>query len=189
MAFRKRTIRVAMATALIAGSCAPAALAQSASATSGATASGELLVAQQNYLDVMANLEAAGYTILETKRTLLGRVKITARNSAHLREVVVSRSTGEVKRDEIVQVFLPFGTGGSEQSAQAGVGISGSSTSGSASLGATIGATAGGSSGGTSGSGSLSGSAGVSASGAAESLGSVSGDVSGGLSGSLGLGN
>jgi hypothetical protein len=200
MDVRKATIRVAVAAALVTGSCASAALAQPVAATSGATASGEIVVAQQNYLDVMANLEAAGYTILETKRTLLGRIKITARNSTHLREVVVSRATGEVKHDEVVQVFLPFGSEGSEGSAQAssGLGVAGGSASASASAGASVGATADGSFG--AGGGSLAGSAGVSASGDAGGLGSVSGEVSGGLgsvsgevsgglSGSVGIGN
>jgi len=66
----------------------------------------EMLVAQnQTYLDVMANLEASGYEVLEVSRTWLGRIKIEARNNLHLREVVVSTSTGEVMSDVVVEIY------------------------------------------------------------------------------------
>ena len=84
----------------------------SASGSADADASAAVQVAQQTYVDVIANLEAAGYTVVETKRTLLGRIRIRARNAVHLREVVVSRATGEVKRDEIVEIFQDAGEAG-----------------------------------------------------------------------------
>jgi hypothetical protein len=213
----QKATRLAMATALAAG-FASSALAQSASVASEAAATGEFQVAQQTYLDVMANLEAAGYTITETKRTLLGRVKIMARNSEHMREVVVSRATGEVKRDEVVEVFVRFGSGGGDDAATLSSTLSGSGgvNTESGTAGASLGGSGGrGASGSATGGGSSSGDAGGSVSGAADASVSVSGDVGGlgsvsgavdaagsvsgaadglgsaasGVSGSLGLGN
>ena len=59
----------------------------------------------RSYLDVIAQLEASGYTLDKVEKTFLGRMKITARNRAHVRELVVSRSTGEVMRDAIIRIF------------------------------------------------------------------------------------
>lgn len=62
-------------------------------------------VAQNAHVDIIASLEASGYQIIETKTTLFGRIHIYAKNDAHIREVVVSRWTGEVKYDLIVETF------------------------------------------------------------------------------------
>ena len=95
----------AMLAIMLAAGPASMALAQSADVSASANAGLTLVAQQQTYLDVMANLEAAGYSVVETKTTFLGRVQITARNATHLREVVVSRATGEVKSDVILETF------------------------------------------------------------------------------------
>lgn len=48
---------------------------------------------------VIAGIEADGYTITDIARSWLGRIVITARNDAGLREVVLNRTSGEVLRD------------------------------------------------------------------------------------------
>lgn len=65
-------------------------------------------LAQSSYVDVISALKQSGYTVLKVERTLLGRVRILAKNHEHLREMVVSRTTGEVKRDVIVINFADF---------------------------------------------------------------------------------
>lgn len=64
-----------------------------------------LMIAQQTYLDVVGMLENTGYRVLNMKSTFLGRVRIRAMNREHVREVVVSRSTGEIKSDRIIQMI------------------------------------------------------------------------------------
>lgn len=59
----------------------------------------------RSYQNVVAELEAQNYTVTEIKRTFLGRIKITAQNNVHLRQVVVSSSTGEILQDAIVAVY------------------------------------------------------------------------------------
>ena len=51
---------------------------------------------------VAAQLAEQGYEVVETGRTLLGRVRIVAERDGQVREVVVSRSTGEVMRDALL---------------------------------------------------------------------------------------
>ncbi|MBY6152688.1 hypothetical protein KUV47_05635 [Vannielia litorea] len=74
---------------------------------SGVTAApeGAVILARQSYTDVIANLEGDGYRVVKMTSTMLGRVKIIAQNKVHLREIVVSRSTGEIKHDVILKVF------------------------------------------------------------------------------------
>ncbi len=60
---------------------------------------------QSGYTQVIFNLEHDGYRVVEMTTTLLGRMRIVARNKIHLREIVVSRATGEIKSDLILQVF------------------------------------------------------------------------------------
>jgi hypothetical protein len=175
------------------------ALAQSADVSANANAGLTLVAQQQTYLDVMANLEAAGYTVVETKTTFLGRVQITARNAAHLREIVVSRATGEVKSDVILETFatgdaavgaLPGAPAASEEeetgaildilglgtSSDAAASVTGSAAVGTNSLGGSL---SGNVSSGLSGvTGGVSGNVGGSSNG---SGGSASGGVSGGL--------
>jgi hypothetical protein len=198
MQFTGMGYSAALAVVLAAGP-ANMALAQSADVSANATAGLTLVAQQQTYLDVMANLEAAGYTVVKTKTTFLGRVQITARNATHLREVVVSRATGEVKSDVILETFatgdaaaigaLPaateteaeetggildfLGLGGT--SSNAATSARDSATAATDSLGNSLSGVSSGVSGVT---GGVSGSAGGSASG---SGGSASGSVSGGL--------
>lgn len=186
----------ALAIVLAAGP-ANMALAQSADVSANANAGLTLVAQQQTYLDVMANLEAAGYTVVETKTTFLGRVQITARNAAHLREVVVSRATGEVKSDMILETFatgdaavgtLPDAPAATDEDETGGIlgilGLGGTSTDASAS--ATGSASVGTDSASGSVSGSVSGVTGE-ASGVGGSAGGNSGSASGGVSGGLGL--
>ncbi len=50
--------------------------------------------------DVIARIEAEGYTVEEVKRSWLGRIVITASDQNELREVVLNRTSGEVLRDQ-----------------------------------------------------------------------------------------
>ncbi|MEX0971261.1 MAG: hypothetical protein WD046_12535 [Paracoccaceae bacterium] len=107
--YRKQNAFIIALTGLALGVNAQTAMAQSASVVGQGNSSfsaGETVVAQnQTYLDVMAQLEASGYEVVEVSRTWLGRVKIEVRNQLHLREVVVSNTTGEVMSDVIVVVY------------------------------------------------------------------------------------
>ena len=143
----------------------------------GAGQAGSLQLAQQTYVSVIGNLETNGYAVVDLKTTLLGRVKIVAQNSAHVRELVVSRSTGEIMSDRIVRI-LDESEGSTAQTRAAGSAAtntgSGEQSGASVSVDGTI-------SGGVS-SDALSGSAGVSVGGSASSSGggSASGSASGG---------
>ncbi|MBD3676849.1 MAG: hypothetical protein HUJ27_00415 [Rhodobacteraceae bacterium] len=67
---------------------------------------GEILLAQaRTETQVMAALELQGYQISDTRRSFLGRTVITAQNNIHIREVVMSRATGEILSDQIVAVL------------------------------------------------------------------------------------
>lgn len=59
-----------------------------------------------------AALEGQGYDIEKVRRSLLGRLIVTARNADHRREVVMSRATGEILSDRIVGVFAEARSGG-----------------------------------------------------------------------------
>ncbi len=79
---------------------------QSAEASARLNAASTLALAQnRTYLDVVAGLEAEGYVIKDIQTTWLGRIKILAASRANLREVVVSRTTGEIMSDVIIEVF------------------------------------------------------------------------------------
>jgi hypothetical protein len=122
-----------------------------AEVTAEVTASGSFEVAQnRTYLDVVTSLKAEGYEITDVSKTWLGRIKIVATSKANLREVIVSRTTGEVLSDVIVDVYAKADgkgdvnagvTGTLDQGASAGtdadvklkldgVGISGSGSGG-----------------------------------------------------------
>jgi len=60
-----------------------------------------------DFLAIIAALSDAGYEILSTDVTLLNRVRIRADNGSHLREIVVSRASGRVLRDVVVQTRRP----------------------------------------------------------------------------------
>jgi hypothetical protein len=62
-----------------------------------------LLAQARTQTQVTAALEDQGYRVEKVRRSLLGRVIITARNDAHVREVVMSRATGEILSDQILE--------------------------------------------------------------------------------------
>ncbi len=96
--------------------CATALFAGSAQAQDVADTRGGVVVVQaRSYGDVVAALEAGGYRVDDISRTFLGRVRIVASNRQHRREVIISRSTGEIMSDMIVDVFPESGTGQSLQ--------------------------------------------------------------------------
>lgn len=64
-----------------------------------------LILMQISYVDVIANLEGTGYQIVDMRSTFLGRIKLRARNAIHMREIVVSRSTGEILSDVIIAIY------------------------------------------------------------------------------------
>ncbi|MCR8723394.1 hypothetical protein [Frigidibacter sp. ROC022] len=61
--------------------------------------------AEPTYVQVVASLQNDGFTIDKISRTFLGRIRIVASNSKVVREVVVSRNTGEIKSDMIIKVI------------------------------------------------------------------------------------
>lgn len=160
----RRTLLSAAAMALVlTGPSGPA------HAASTGAAPGVIVIASQSYLEVIAMLEDAGYKVTGMKSTLLGRLKIRAQNDEHLREVVVSRSTGEIKSDRILRVFADKDgeagvaprTAASKTSRDSSSGGGSSSSSSSSSSGGSVSVSAG--SGGASvstGSGGVSASAG-----------------------------
>lgn len=54
--------------------------------------------------EVATELTARGYVITEQRRTLLGRILLTAENDVHVRELVIHPNTGEVLRDMVLRV-------------------------------------------------------------------------------------
>ncbi len=60
-----------------------------------------------DFLVVIEALSDAGYEIVSADVTLLNRVLIRATNGSHLREIVVSRASGRVLRDVVVQTYQP----------------------------------------------------------------------------------
>lgn len=123
-------------------------------------------VSSRSLQDMVTLLRRSGYTVVEVRRTMLGRLRIRAQNGQHMREIVISRSTGEIKRDAVIEVF---GGGGS-------VGGSGSRSSNSTGGGGT-GTESAGVSASSSGGGA---SASASSSGASVSVGGASVSVGGG---------
>jgi hypothetical protein len=62
-----------------------------------------LMVQARTETQVIAALEGQGYEVLDTRRSLLGRIIITVQNDAHTREVVMRRLTGQILSDLIVE--------------------------------------------------------------------------------------
>lgn len=122
-----------------------------------------MAIAAQSYLTVIDMLESTGYRVVDMKSTLLGRLKVRARNRQHMRELVISRSTGEVMSDRIIRVYAVDGDGESSQlrigakstnsstpntnQSTSSLSVSGSSGSSSGSTSASATASAGGESG------------------------------------------
>lgn len=58
------------------------------------------------HLDVIEALEAGGYAVLSVREMLLNRVRIRARNALHLREIVISRASGSILRDVVLETYV-----------------------------------------------------------------------------------
>ncbi len=62
------------------------------------------LAQNRDYTDVVNGLTATNYEIEGVSTTLLGRTRIMANNGQHRREVIVSRSTGEILSDVLLDL-------------------------------------------------------------------------------------
>jgi uncharacterized membrane protein YgcG len=71
-------------------------------AISGSFQSQFAIAASQAHLAVIQMLKENGYSVVSIKRTFLGRAKVTVTNNLHTREIIVSRSTGEVMHERTV---------------------------------------------------------------------------------------
>jgi nucleoside diphosphate kinase len=135
---------VGIAVSLVVGSTGLPALAQSADAAPD----GSYQIAQQSYADVIVALENTGYRVVDMRSTFLGRLRIRAQNREHMREVIVSRSTGEIMSDQIIKVFATRGDGSPAATRQTAAVSKGGDTSGDSSAGtSSVSASVGGSSG------------------------------------------
>lgn len=76
----------------------------------------ELHLAQSRTLDdVVFQLHAAGYEIEDIKRTFLGRLRIIALNDGTRREIIMSRSTGEIFSDTVSPITTTPAAGATGQ--------------------------------------------------------------------------
>lgn len=99
---------------------------------------GNMLMAQaRTETQVIAALELQGYAVSDTRRSLLGRIIITAENEAHVREVVMSRATGEILSDRIVENLVSV-TGDGKSTASADAGADSSSDGGGIDAGTSV---------------------------------------------------
>ncbi len=91
---------------------------------------------------VVAEFQALGYQVVEMSRTLLGRIKLTMANAFELRQIVVSRSTGEIMYDAVLETEGDANVAASAKSNTSisiGVGGSDGGVSASGSVGVGIG--------------------------------------------------
>jgi len=51
---------------------------------------------------IVRELAASGYRVTEIRRSFLGRIRLILENDEFEREIVISNSTGEIKRDTVV---------------------------------------------------------------------------------------
>lgn len=63
------------------------------------------ILPEYRYLEVIDALDRTGYQILSVSDTLLNRVRIRARSVTHLREIVISRATGSILRDVVLERY------------------------------------------------------------------------------------
>jgi len=61
--------------------------------------------------DVIFQLQTAGYEIEDITRTFLGRLRVVARNDGTRREIIMSRSTGEIFSDTVSVISTAPATG------------------------------------------------------------------------------
>ncbi|MDD7970268.1 hypothetical protein [Roseinatronobacter alkalisoli] len=64
-----------------------------------------------HYILILQTLEQRGYRIVDVSSTWLNRLRIWAENRAHKREIVVSRATGRILRDAVVETYGNSGLG------------------------------------------------------------------------------
>lgn len=158
-----------------------------ASAAGGVQAEA-LLIAATGQDEILAALQAQGFTVTEVGRTLLGRIRIEATSELGVRELIVHRGTGEILRDVL---FAGSARAGAAASAEARSTASDATGATGARTNASVGGSSSGSS--TAGGGSTT-SGGASASvdiggGASIGGGSVSVGGSSSAGGSISLGN
>lgn len=91
---------------------------------------------------VVAELQAAGYQVIDMSRTLLGRIRLTLQNAFETRQIVVSRSTGEVMYDAVIETEGETGlAANAKSSTSVNVGLGGSE--GGVSAGGSVGVSVG----------------------------------------------
>ncbi len=88
---------------ILAITSAPAASVAQGTDLSGLAGSYQL-AQNRDYNDVVNGLTATNYEIEDIGTTLLGRTRILANNGLHRREVIVSRTTGEVLSDMVLDM-------------------------------------------------------------------------------------
>lgn len=54
---------------------------------------------------IVAALKSEGYVVYDSSRTLLGRIKVVVGNGAYYRQIVISRTTGEIRNDTLLRGF------------------------------------------------------------------------------------
>lgn len=82
---------------------------------------GTALMAQaRTEAQVTAALELQGYEINDIRQSLLGRVIITASNDVHVREIVMSRSSGEILSDLIIEAVVESAKSSEEDGGEVG---------------------------------------------------------------------
>lgn len=83
---------------------------------------------------VIANLKAQGFIVVQMDRTWLGRIWLIARSNSVQREIVFNPTTGEILRDYAVSLVASGSAGGgAEQTAS----TSGADSSGDVTLGSS----------------------------------------------------
>lgn len=71
-----------------------------AQSAGGPANEGSFTVVQARTLDdLLTQLQAAGFTVDDISRTFLGRIRVVARDATTTREIVMSRTTGEIFSD------------------------------------------------------------------------------------------
>lgn len=108
----RRNISAAAAVVLTAVALSAPVSAQANNAEASGNERASVRLADAIYVDVIKSLEEDGYNVTKVTRTFLGRFRILARDATRLREVIVSSSTGEIKRDAIIETFSDDTAGG-----------------------------------------------------------------------------
>ena len=88
---------------------------------------------------LIQSLSDQGFAIISTSRTFFGRIRIKARKDNTLREVIMSRSTGEILSDR----YIPLDDDSelAETSTQTATGTGGGQVGGGVEIGASVGGT------------------------------------------------